>query len=1371
MDNAVDEGKRLGFSYGKPPSAEQLANLKEDVVWMVETEVAGQKVLAPVVYLSSATRNSFESGAAVFAGTSVDMNVDTFTNTGGTVAAKNDLSITAKNDITNTSGTIKGNNVLLASTDGSIVNQTYVSTSGDASSQQQTTVGKQAGIEAANDLSLDAKKDITNLGANMSAGNDASLAAGGNVTFDTVENKNASTTHSSSAGFLSTSATSTTVATTEQIKSGLTVGNNLTVKSENDITFAGTDVKAGGDADIDAKGNVNLLARANTTTTTSKTTSEGLGVGGGVGGIETTDTEAFKSRNVGSTLDVGGNAKLNAGKDLTLEGSQANIAGNADIDATNVNVLAGKDVDRTTTTTTTTTFLKVDSGSSDNSSGSDSGSGARSGDGAASADASASAEAANTSSGGVKFAETSTTTSKTYDQTSVASGINVGGNLKVDAKETVKLVGSEVNAGGDLDVKATDVKLLAAQDIHTSSTTTTTTSVGLSAESENKAGARASADAKADSNDMSARANAEASADASSNNTITLASTSTTTSDSLEINNKGSGMKSGGNTSIDASNTMTMQGSTLESGGDMDLKAKDMEFLAADDVKTTTTTSDTTSFGLYRDASAEAKASATAGGDGIGYTSADAGVDASAKAGIEAGYQATNVKTSSTEGSTTAITSSIKSGGNMTRTATGNITDVGTQIEAGGDFSQSATTIESKAAQDTTFSSSSSDSHTARIGAYAEADASFEAKADSSGEAGAEAGANAGAGLHASYKNEKESASSSSSTAVVSNIKAGGNINSKSTEKTSLEGTNFTSGGDVNLEAGSLDYKAAQNTESSTSSNSNIDADVKAGINFGSDGKVKGSLGGGYGEQETADSSTTAVTGSINAGGNLNIKTKDDARFEGTNLDSTGDANIAAGGNVTFDAAKDTQTSSAEGFDVAAELNLSKAKSGDKKGGLKAEGGYNSSSSDDSQAVVGSVNSGGKLNISAGKDATFEGTNIASGDDASISAKNNLAFNAARDTSSSESLAVDAALELSASKGSGKSSKTGGLSAEVEYEKEKSSTAVTGSINSGGNLKLSSGNNTTLEGTQVGADGTVGIDAGGKVDIKAAKSTSESLKVGGGIGGEVESSKGTDTAGKATNEKTRSGELSVDIEGGKSTTSTVASISGGKGIDINAGGDANFEGTQLRSNGDTNVSAGGNVNMNAAESSEISGGFAGGVSSGTGPKLNKAEIGGGVTKEGVDIDTAGNLNIKSGGKTTLEGTQAKAGDTATIDAKGGVDKKTIVSGGAELGLTKADVSLDIQKTTIQSEGRALVPMTDNGFKTSVAIPTTIPAGKKVEASTADGKPLPSWLKFDDKTGSFTGTPPADFKGNLNVVVKVPDANGGVSEIPLRFQGQ
>jgi hypothetical protein len=349
---------------------------------------------------------------------------------------------------------------------------------------------------------------------------------------------------------------------------------------------------------------------------------------------------------------------------------------------------------------------------------------------------------------------------------------------------------------------------------------------------------------------------------------------------------------------------------------------------------------------------------------------------------------------------------------------------------------------------------------------------------------------------------------------------------------------------------------------------------------------------------------------------------------------------------------------------------------------------------------------------------------------------------------------------------------SGGLDAAVDYSKEKSSTAKTGSISSGGNLKLSSGKDTTLEGTQVDAGGTAAIDAGGNVNIKAAKSTSESLSVGGSIGGKVEKSKEADGAGKQTkNETTGGGDLSVDIEGGKSSTATVASIKSGKGTDIKAGKNANLEGTQLTSNGDTNIEAGGAVNLTAAKSTDIHGGLAGGLSSDGGAKLNKAEIGGGIENETAKIDTAGNLNIKSGGKTTLEGTQANAGGNANIDAGGGVDKKTVVSASGEIGLNKGDASLDIQKTSIQAEGRTLVPMTGNSFKTSVPIPANLPAGKKVEVATADGKPLPSWLTFDAKTGSFVGTPPADFKGNLNVVVKVPDANGGVTEIPLRFQGQ
>jgi hypothetical protein len=78
----------------------------------------------------------------------------------------------------------------------------------------------------------------------------------------------------------------------------------------------------------------------------------------------------------------------------------------------------------------------------------------------------------------------------------------------------------------------------------------------------------------------------------------------------------------------------------------------------------------------------------------------------------------------------------------------------------------------------------------------------------------------------------KTSDSEASSKAVVSNIKAGGKIKSVSSEKTTLEGTNIASGGDTEIEAGELDYKAAQNTETKKSDS------LEVGFSFGMGGGV-----------------------------------------------------------------------------------------------------------------------------------------------------------------------------------------------------------------------------------------------------------------------------------------------------------------------------------------------------------------------------------------------------------------------------------------------------------------------------------------------------------------------------------------------------
>src|SRR3546814_16379226 len=93
------------------------------MVWMVETQVNGEKVLAPIVYLSAATKSMFDKGDATIAANEANMNLTSLTNTGGTIEGSDTLSITSQSDITNTSGMIKGGDVSLTSTDGSIVNQ------------------------------------------------------------------------------------------------------------------------------------------------------------------------------------------------------------------------------------------------------------------------------------------------------------------------------------------------------------------------------------------------------------------------------------------------------------------------------------------------------------------------------------------------------------------------------------------------------------------------------------------------------------------------------------------------------------------------------------------------------------------------------------------------------------------------------------------------------------------------------------------------------------------------------------------------------------------------------------------------------------------------------------------------------------------------------------------------------------------------------------------------------------------------------------------------------------------------------------------------------------------------------------------------
>lgn len=1621
MDSAAQQASALGFTFGMAPTPEQLANLTESIIWMVEVVVDGQKVLAPVVYLAPNTVASLESGA-VIAADKTTIDVTTMTNNGGTIVGGDSLAITAVGDITNTSGSIKGGDISMKSTEGSIRNETLAVGTG-VGGDVSTTVGKIAGIQATGNLSLDAAKDITNIGAQMGAGGNASLNAGANIVFDTVQNKNTTTT----AGVISQGGNkgfeSSTTTTVTQVKSGLTVGGNLDAKAGQDITLAGTDANVAGNAKIDAAGDLNIVARENTVTTKTESSISGMGVGGGLYGTTKTNTDSFSSRNVGSSLNIGGSADLSAGNTMTVQGSKLNVTGDTSIEATDIKVLAGKDLDTVTTRTVTTSFLQIEnvgappesssSSSAGGSASSGTGAGAGAGNGSAGASAGASAAASGsaaagagyTASAGVTLAKSVETVSSSLSQRSVGSELNLGGNVTIKAKNDVTLQGSDLNAAGNLDLQAKNVNLLAAQNIEQSSSTTTTTRLGLYASTDNQAGAQASGEASAQAGasanasnqgqtnnvgveaGASASASAMASAEASSKNTVDVLRIDKQETESLQITNTGSSIKAGGSLNIDVANKLLLQGSAIEANGDVTLKAKDMAFEAVQDTSYTKESNSTMTMGVYLDAgagaeakgqaNAQAQAGASAGNAGVAANaqagaSASAGASGNAEAGAKAGagLQFKTKTNTQEDGSSTALVSSIKSNsGSVSRTAEGSIKDVGTNIEAATDFSQSATSIEMLAAENSQFSKTTSEVNIARLGVYAEADAGAEGKASAGAEATASGGttaakgeakatasasgkAEAGAriGVEMSFDRATSTDTSTATQAVVSNIKVGGNINSASSGKTTLQGTNLEAGGAVSLSASELEVLAARDTATQTSTTDTVNASLQVYVGVGAEAKAKASastgddentasaeaeagiqvganISAGYTKDESKDeatravaanisgskitinttgktslegtnlnagdggidiaaksldfkaatdtyasstssvsfqadlaakvtigasnaeaegevsvgvsgsqsSGTNAVVGSLNSAGGLNIRTQDDLRLQGTQINAGGDTNLSAGGSVTVDAAQNTFQASANSVDVSVGFN-----SGDKN--FNAGVGVGSSSESSSEAVVSNISTGGSLNISAGKNATFEGANVAAGGDAQVVAMGDVTFKEARNESTSQSSQVDVSVGYGVNEDkntNGTQSSTSSFNAgvSVTVENAKSSEAVTGSFQAGKSLSVVSGGNTTFVGTDLAAGEGVSVAAGGDVSFKAAESTSSSSSIGVSVG--VGTSEKT-TTNQDPNEKEEEGNVAfllkdkdakteaaeeAPAEGGepaegtsksKATVKVEASLdvavsssteqkgstvnAGAGGIQISSGKNVALQGTQLQTTGAASVTAVGAVTQTAAVSTSTDFGF--GVSAGV---TKEKESGSLVTPapaaEGTDTKAAEPADAKpADAKADTADAKAPdaAGDEKPADAAAAADEKKEVpvyknaeakdqptQGLRALTLesnsTVTNTSIDAAagstvksgtaaQTAIPNVNMMLRPTvsTDGSSRVQIPVPGNLPAGTKVVAALADGRPLPSWVTFDAATGALTGTPPADLVGSVPIVVNVPMPDGSTRKVGVVF---
>ncbi|MDR6675090.1 hemagglutinin repeat-containing protein [Xanthomonas sp. 1678] len=248
LEAGVAAAGSLQLSVGVGLTSAQVAALTDDIVWMVEQEYQGQKVLVPVVYLSSKTALTLRSDGALLAGGNGDVSLNAtagLTNQGtisganvsatagnllnqGRIAASGTVELQAKQDLLNLGGQIAGRDVLL-----SAGNDLRSTSSG-------SPLDVRSGISADRNLLIGAGHDLTLAGATVQAGNSAALQAGNNVVMQPAVTRD-------ERGRVSG------VAATD-----LSVGNNLSLLAGNDLQLHGVAITAGGDAALQAGHDLSL---------------------------------------------------------------------------------------------------------------------------------------------------------------------------------------------------------------------------------------------------------------------------------------------------------------------------------------------------------------------------------------------------------------------------------------------------------------------------------------------------------------------------------------------------------------------------------------------------------------------------------------------------------------------------------------------------------------------------------------------------------------------------------------------------------------------------------------------------------------------------------------------------------------------------------------------------------------------------------------------------------------------------------------------------------------------------------------------------------------------------------------------------------
>ncbi|WP_406619296.1 hemagglutinin repeat-containing protein [Dickeya fangzhongdai] len=331
MDNAAAEKSRLNLQLGVSLTPAQVAGLSHSLVWWENITVGGQTVLAPKLYLAQADKTNLQgsrivaNSVSLSAGGDIDNRGSTVTaqaglnmasggtlsnREGGLLSAGGALNLVALGNLTNSSATIQGNQVTLASVNGDIVNTTttdqwqFESQNG-RERLNHTDIGQTGLISAQGGLTLQAGHDIALNGAQLSAGGPLQLAAGNDIRLtalttvtDTVREGGGATTERRRQGL---------------VQSTLASGGELSLSAGRDLSSTAAQLSAAGTLALSAGRDLSLLSADEEQFSSNAWTRH----------LDWQQTVTQQ----GTVLNAGGGLSLRAGQDLTLQGAQAETRG------------------------------------------------------------------------------------------------------------------------------------------------------------------------------------------------------------------------------------------------------------------------------------------------------------------------------------------------------------------------------------------------------------------------------------------------------------------------------------------------------------------------------------------------------------------------------------------------------------------------------------------------------------------------------------------------------------------------------------------------------------------------------------------------------------------------------------------------------------------------------------------------------------------------------------------------------------------------------------------------------------------------------------------------------------------------------------